>query len=104
MKNRIILPDLETYVVFADTNNHEILYAITKEEQKKKIEIVRRYNNKEEEVPEEYTVKAYRMGMVENGDPYYSKYDIIDKNPIDLPINRIYWIWIQCVPSNVKLT
>lgn len=101
MKNRYILTSLDDYVVFTDVNDREVLCAITKEEQKRKMEIVRKYGYKDEDVPDEHTVKAYRMGMIENNDPYHDKYDIIDKvNTIDFPINKIYWVWIQLLPTN----
>ncbi len=100
MKNRLILPDLEKYVIFTDVQKQEDLYAITKEEQKRMKEIMTGYNNLVEEVPAELTVKAYRMGLVDNSDPYNNKYDIIAKEPIDFPIHRYYWIFIKIVTKD----
>ena len=99
MKNRYILTDLEKYVVFTDVNDRDVLYAITKEEQQKKMEILSKYNFKEEDVPAEYLVKAYRMGQVANKFPNYENWDIVNTTPFDFPINRMYWTWIQSIPT-----
>lgn len=97
MKNREIIPDLEKYNVFVDVQNNENLYAITKEEYEKVRTISKGYDSSVEKVPDEFKIKVFRMGLVDDTDPYHDKYDIIDANPIDFPINRYHWTWIQII-------
>ncbi|MBL0329096.1 MAG: hypothetical protein IPP64_06700 [Bacteroidetes bacterium] len=98
MKNNLILTDIEKYVIFTDVNNKESIYAVTKEEQLKKEDAVEKYGSVDK-VPDELTIKASRLRLVDNTDLYYNKYDIIDNELIDFPINRYYWIFIQMIKT-----
>ena len=96
MKTRLFLPDREIYHVIADVENKEHFYAIPVAENDKQRTISRNYGSAEK-VPDKYTVTVYRVGLVDNSDPKYSKYDIIDTDPIDFPINRIHWLFIKLI-------
>jgi hypothetical protein len=96
MKTNFFIPDIDKFVFVADSQNKDNFYAIPVEENEKQRTIARNYDAIEK-VPDDFTVKVYRMGLVDNTDPQYLKYDIIDSEPIDFPINRIHWLFIKII-------
>ena len=99
MKTKLILTDPDKYVVFAENDISGNLYAMTREELERKKKVAKEFGNRETNVPSQHTIKAYPMGLVDKTDSFYDKYDIISTDPVDLPINRIYWLFIQVVPE-----
>lgn len=97
MNKRIwLLPSSDEYVAFVDFQNENNLYCMTRDMLKEKQQKMHHYD-REEEVPSEFTIKAFPMVKVSEKDSFTDNYDIELKTPIDFPINRIKWIFIQLV-------
>jgi len=93
-KQRYLLPSIKDFVFFVDKKNHSEGYAMTKEEHERKNKILKDYDYKEENVPDDITIGAYKLSLVDDTNNSYDIYDIISKTEISFPINRIEWIFV----------
>lgn len=94
MKKEIIILTDDNYIVFIDRLNEDKILAFTKTELKRKQEITYQFE-REENVPEEFTIPVYELHQVKHFGGNRFGFDITDFRTHELPINRIKWLFIK---------
>jgi len=88
MKKRILLLTSDEYITFVHRDDENKYYAVAQKEFEK---VVGQSGLclKEEKAPDALMIKAYSVGKVGEQDNITDSYDIISKNSIDFPVNKI---------------
>lgn len=94
-KIKVILTDPKDYLFFEDREFPNRFYAMLKSDVKAKNKIMFKFGRKEEDVPDKYTIKAFILEKVGEENSNTDKIDIVQKEPIDFPINKIKWNLIK---------
>lgn len=84
------------YAIFTDKENEDLLfYCMSGEVVNEKFKICQQLDCDEEDVPDEYTLKVYKVEKVDTDVNNNEVYDRIPERIVDFPINRIKWLFLR---------
>lgn len=94
-KQKEIQTDLEKYVIFKKDNDGDKLFAVSKKDHEVMLDVLRVFDMKPYDVPEEKTVPALKMGKVGEINANKDIYDIISDQIEYHPISSLEGIAIK---------
>ena len=81
--------------IFYDRNKLSSYYYLTREVFEEVLNITKKYNNKEENVPIEYTIDAFPLEKTGEKDGNNDVYETSSETPVKFPVNKIEWHTVE---------